>query len=353
MIAALLSCMGCAVYAQDKAPVIASPDSHAPIGVMGDHVHGKGELMFSYRFMSMRMGESLIGKDEVAPETIVTTIPNLFSGMTGMPPTLRVVPVSMTMNMHMVGVMYAPSDAVTLMLMGMYVQKDMDHTTFQGGMGVNELGVFTTSTSGLGDTRITALVKLLKKDGKSLHLNAGLSLPTGSITETDDILTPMNMNPTVRLPYPMQLGSGSLDALPGLTFSSKSEKIGWGSQVSTVIRLTENDEDYQFGNEFTLTSWGSYKLSKWLSGSLRATYFSAGEISGTDDNIAAPVQTANPAFQGGQRVDIGAGLNAIGQSGFIANHRLAIEFSVPAYQDLNGPQMKTNSVLTIGWQYAL
>ena len=31
------------------------PDSHAPIGVMGDHGHKTGEVMLSYRFMAMGM----------------------------------------------------------------------------------------------------------------------------------------------------------------------------------------------------------------------------------------------------------------------------------------------------------
>ena len=32
------------------------PDGHAPVSVMGDHTHNKGEWMFSYRFMSMDYG---------------------------------------------------------------------------------------------------------------------------------------------------------------------------------------------------------------------------------------------------------------------------------------------------------
>ena len=32
------------------------PDSHAPIGVMQDHTHNKGEFMFTYRFMYMYHG---------------------------------------------------------------------------------------------------------------------------------------------------------------------------------------------------------------------------------------------------------------------------------------------------------
>jgi len=33
----------------------ARPDGHAPISVMGDHMHKMGEWMVSYRYMSMEM----------------------------------------------------------------------------------------------------------------------------------------------------------------------------------------------------------------------------------------------------------------------------------------------------------
>ena len=39
------------------------PDGHAPIGVMGDHRHEAGEIMFSYRFMYMNMDGSRDGAD--------------------------------------------------------------------------------------------------------------------------------------------------------------------------------------------------------------------------------------------------------------------------------------------------
>jgi len=41
-------------------PKQARPDSHAPIGVMGDHGHKTGEMMFSYRVMTMNMREVLL-----------------------------------------------------------------------------------------------------------------------------------------------------------------------------------------------------------------------------------------------------------------------------------------------------
>ena len=338
--------------AQEQNPV-SKPDSHAPIGVMGDHTHKKGEFMFSYRFMTMTMKDNLMGSDDITPETIVTTIPNRFAGMPGMPPTLRVVPLNMTMNMHMLGAMYAPSDKITLMAMGMLVSSEMEHRTYQGGMGTTVLGNFTTKSSGLGDTKVSALFQLYEKEWTRMHFNLGLSIPTGSITETDQILTPMNATPEARLPYPMQLGSGTWDLLPGITYAGHKESLAWGSQLMGTVRLGDNEEGYHLGNRLEFTNWFSYRLAPWISSSLRLTAMTQGKVEGMDANIMAPVQTADPDRQGGTRIDGGLGVNLIGTKGFLRNQRLAFEFNLPLLQDLNGPQLKTSSVLTVGWQHAL
>ncbi|MFP6682722.1 MAG: hypothetical protein VCB07_11035 [Gammaproteobacteria bacterium] len=98
-------------------------DSHAPLGVMGDHLHKRGEWMFSYRFMHMDMNNNRISDNGISPETIVTTIPNRFFGSPMQPPTLRVVPLAMTMDMHMFGLMYAPTDGLTFMAMLNYTER--------------------------------------------------------------------------------------------------------------------------------------------------------------------------------------------------------------------------------------
>ncbi len=327
-------------------------DSHAPIGVMGDHRHDKGEIMLSYRFMRMSMEGSRIGTDEVSPEQIATTVPNRFFGIPGQPPTLRVVPTDMTMDMHMVGAMYAPTDWLTLMAMGMYTIKEMDHITFMGGMGTDRLGRFTTRASGFGDTKISALIRLYEDPVHKVHLNAGLSLPTGSITEEDQVLTPMGGTPTLRLPYPMQLGSGTVDLLPGITYAALEGPFGWGAQYMGVIRHSDNDEGYTLGDKHQVTAWASYLFADWISASFRVAGHTLDTIEGIDPRIVAPVQTANPEFQGGDRIDLGVGLNLLGTEGYIKDHRLAVEAVIPVYQDLNGPQLETDWILTVGWQYA-
>lgn len=75
------------------------PDGHAPISVMGDHMHGKGEWMFSYRHMSMNTEDLKQGNDDASIEDALADY--------------MVKPTKMPMNIHMLGAMYAPSDKIT------------------------------------------------------------------------------------------------------------------------------------------------------------------------------------------------------------------------------------------------
>ncbi|MEP1142746.1 MAG: transporter [Henriciella sp.] len=351
--AALCICLPASAHEGDGAHVTYATD-HAPIGVMADHRHKKGEWMASYRYMYMEMSGNRDGSDEISPEEIVTTAPNPFANPPMMPPTLRVVPTDMPMQMHMVGGMYGLTDRITLMAMGMYVSQEMDHITFQGAMGTTRLGEFTTETSGIGDTTIGAIIGL--DDGSYEHrqINLGLavSLPTGSIEGTDQILTPMGTTPSPRLPYPMQLGSGTFDLKPSLTARTRVGKWSYGAQASAVIRLDENDDGYTLGDIAKATGWLAYEAQPWVSFSGRLKARSVGQIDGTDALIRAPVQTADPDNHGGETVEVLAGINLAGQEGWQRGHRLSAEIGLPVLRDLNGPQLETDLTLTLGWQKA-
>ena len=333
-------------------------DDHAPIGVMADHAHKKGEVMFSVRAMHMEMKGNQIGTGSVDPDTIATTVPNRFAGMPMQPPTLRIVPVEMRTDMYMLGAMWAPSDAVTLMVMGNYIEKEMDHITYRGGMGTDQLGTFTTNPKSLGDTKVAALFPLLgipeptadRRD--ELTLKAGVSVPTGSIGQTDDILTPMGETPTIRVPYMMQTGTGTWDLEPALTYKGRRGKMGFGVQASASIKLGDNDADYAFGDVYEGSLWASYRPAQWISLSGRMRARTTGRVDGIDAVIMGPVQTANPDFQGGERVDLIGGINLVGTHGGLAGHRLGLEIGLPVHQNLNGPQMAGDWFATLGWQKA-
>ena len=267
------------------------------------------------------------------------------------PPTLRVVPTKMSMDMHMIGTMYAPTDWLTLMAMLNYVEKEMDHLTFMGPAGAAIRGQFTTKTSGIGDTRLSGLFKLLERGSHKAHLNFGVSIPTGSTEERDQILTPTGARPSPRLPYAMQLGSGTVDLLPGITYYGNHHKFGWGGQYMGTIR-TGDDNGYSWGDKHEVTGWASYNFLQWMSGAVRIKYSTMDEIDGRDTNIMAPVQTADPDNYGGDRVDLNFSLNLLSRGGSLKGHRVAIEGTVPIHQDLNGPQMETDYVISVGWQKA-
>ena len=307
-----------------------SASAHAPLGVMGDHLHKKGEFMVSYRYMRMEMDGNRIGTRRVSAREIVGTMMQ--------PGQFMVAPTSMPMDMHMVGGMYGLSDNITLMGMTSFISNSMDHLIRNGRE-------FSTESSGLGDTSISAMVKLFDHGKHKAHWQIGVSLPTGSTTERDD--TPAMQN--AFLPYPMQLGSGTYDLLPGLTYLGHADTLSWGAQLKAVIRTGDNDEGYTLGDQINATSWIAKDLSNNLSVSLRLNYLDKDAIDGANPALnPRMVQTADTALHAGERLDLSLGLNYLFDNG----HRLALEYGEAISQDLVGPQLEVDSVLTLGWQKA-
>lgn len=324
--------------------------AHGPIGVMGRHLMPKGKVMFGYRFGHMSMEGLRLGTNDISPDQVVTTIPNRFSGMPGMPPTLRVVPDEMTMSMHMISAMYGLSDNVTVMAMVPYVEKDMTAITYQGPVGTTVLGTSKRHSEGLGDIRVGATMGLLTKGKHKLNATLGLSLPTGSITETGQMLTPMGMRPTRRLGYAMQLGSGTYDLLPALTYQTSQGAFSYGAQLRATLRLGSNDEGYSLGDEYAANAWISYKAASWVSLSGRVEASTLGRIDGLDPNITMASPGSDPLNYGGDRITLFAGADFSPQQGVLKGHKIGVELGVPVYQDLNGPMLKTDWMLGVAWR---
>ncbi|TYA70014.1 transporter [Seonamhaeicola marinus] len=306
------------------------PDGHAPISVMGDHVHHKGEFMFSYRYMTMDMRQLRQGTDDVTNASAHANY--------------MVAPQDMVMNMHMLGAMYAPSDKITLMVMANYLENDM---TLQMRNGMN----FNTSSSGLGDVMVSALYSIFNKNNKAMHAQVGFNIPTGSIEEKD--VTPMSMGMQMQLPYPMQLGTGSFGAKLGLTYLGQCNTFSWGHQLTGMINVNDNDQDYKFGNQYRFNNWIAAKAGDNLSISVRLEGVLIDEIDGNSDLLnPMMVTTADTKNSGATFINSGFGLNYIINGGAFIGLRFATEISTPLYQDLEGIQLKQNYNLMFGLQYA-
>lgn len=316
-----------------------------PVGVMGAHLAGKGKVMLMYTPMFMKMDGSRIGTKSVSPETIVTTVPNRFDmnpGMPGVQPaTLRIAPDEMSMEMHMLSAMYGITDSISLMVMTAYVEKRMTMITFQDPAGATRLGVTEGSTEGIGDTTVALAFNLWKGHGHRVNGTLGVSIPTGSIDETGTMLMPHNAMMTMRSSYGMQLGTGTYDLVPSLTYMGNSGRLGWGAQYKARIALEgENDEGYRWGNQHEVTAWLSYSLTEGLSGTARLAASTQDQIHGADPNIRGIFQGTYPEFYGGDRIEAFLGLNGRMKLGDGTIARLGVEAGVPLYQDLNGPQLQ-------------
>ena len=315
-----------------------------PAGVMGAHLAGKGKVMLMYTPMFMKMDGSRIGTKSVSPETIVTTVPNRFDMNPApgiQPATLRIAPDEMSMEMHMLSGMYGITDSISLMVMTAYVEKRMTMITFQGPAGATRLGVTEGSTEGLGDTTLALAFNLWKGHGHRVNGTLGVSIPTGSIDEKGTMLMPHDAMMTMRSSYGMQLGTGTYDLVPSLTYMGNSGRLGWGAQYKARIALEdENDEGYRWGNQHEVTAWLSYGLTEGLSGTARLAASTQDQIHGADPNIRGIFQGTYPEFYGGDRIEAFLGLNGHMRLGDGTMARLGVEAGVPLYQDLNGPQLQ-------------
>ena len=313
---------------------------HAPAGVTGDHNHKKGEWMFSYRYMFMQMHDNRISGRKITDSEIATSQPNRFASVIGQPSNLRVIPKSMTMEMHMFGGMYAPSDFVTVMIMTNYSKKQMDHTTFRGGSGNNKLGEFETCTSGIGDLQISSLLQIYNRNNFNLIMKSGLSLPIGSTNQKDKILTPQGNRPKVLLPYSMQNGSGTMDITQGIIGTKSYSHFSYGASWESTFR-TQRSSGYNLGHKHKLTSWLAIQPINQVSISARVEYLKSDRINGINSNIILPVQTADPTNSGGDILNINIGLNTLNLS-YLKGCRFGFEIRAPLYQRMNGLQMEND-----------
>lgn len=323
----------------------ARPDGHAPIGILIDHTHKKGEWMLSYRYMHQALQGNQAGTQSVSDAQIYQQ--NLMS------------PDRMRMDMHMLMGMYGLTNRLTLMLMLNLSAMQMRMNMQPSGMTMNMPGMpsmssmtgpMTSRSTGLNDSQLYALYTLADWHQQRLMVSAGLNLPTGSIRQQG---TSADMYPNQRLPYMMQAGSGSLDLLPGLTYLGQRSHWSWGGQLSGILRPFYNTIGYRQGNELDLNGWLAYCWSNWISTSLRAESVQTGALKGVDPTLYTYMEpAANPANYGGQRVSGYVGINFYVRHGLFKGNRLAIEAGLPLYQNLNGTQMPLQSTLYAGWQRA-
>jgi hypothetical protein len=316
-------------------------DQHAPAGVLFDHMHKKGEIMLGFRYAgSFAGGQMLQGENSANDQDVID------NGCT--PHVCSMKPTDMTMNMYMLDIMYAPTDWLTLMVMPMWMSHEMtmgplkghipeEHGEHGGGHG-EHMGSHSHGTEGWGDTIFGPEIRLAEGAGYRLHISPMLSAPTGRVDyKTSGTFTH----------YGMQLGSGTWDFVPSITYTGRADRLTWGAQVLGIARLEkENDSGYRLGDVFQGTFWGSYRFANWISVSLRGLYTEQGKIEG---HYNGPHNHSSPPDlqfnYGGRFWDIGFGVNTVVTGGPLKGLRLSAEWLEPVMDDPNGYQLEREGTL--------
>jgi len=341
---------------------------HAPAGVMFDHMLPKaGDMMVGYRYMyGSQGGDMLHGTNLVSDQNIVA------DGCGPNPCFVK--PGSMTMNMHMLDIMYAPTDWLTLMLMPQFVDMSMTMNRLDGAPQDSEadnnvgnpqdpdgvplaIGQHIAhhvqnghETGGIGDVGMYAMFKLFDNGTHHVHITAGLSAPTG------DVDIQLRRNHKIDggfMDYGMQLGSGTWDFKPSLTYTGYIDQWSWGAQTNGTVRMEDqNESGYALGDMFQSTAWGSYNVTNWLTASVRGVYTLQGGIKGQFNDLINQFGSMNyPTNYGGKYWDVGFGLSAVVPSGDLAGNRVSVEWLQPVEDNVNGYQLERNGALTATWGY--
>jgi len=321
-----------------------------PAGIMFGHMlPAKGDLMVGYRFMLGKTnGNMQHGTHAVIDQTIIDqgcsdTIPCRFT------------PSTMNMHMHMIDIMYAPTRWLNVMLMPTFMDMDMNLRKLANAPpakpGTHEhQGIGGHETGAIGDTYLSGLIKLLDIPGHRAHISIGFSAPTGKV---DIEQRRMHRVDSGLIHFGMQLGSGTWDFMPSLTYQGEKKQLSWGMQVGGAKRMEDkNKSGYRLGDIFQTSVWGGVDLVPWLTASVRGIYTWQGAIQRDFDSLSSRIGSMDfPQNYGGQFWDIGFGLNAAVPRGKFAGNRFGFEWMQPVSNDFNGFQLDRKGSLAATWSY--
>jgi hypothetical protein len=203
---------------------------------------------------------------------------------------------------------------------------------------------FETDSTGLGDLELRALVPFMRKRNESLQVEMGISVPTGTTGERDRGAD----GSRERLPFPQQLGSGTVDLLPGMVYRGRWNTLSWGVAARAKFRVYENSKDYRLGHQYMISSWLAQSWTDWMSTSIRFAWQRRDNIHPIDRTLVNPER--DPKRQAGDFLELGPGVNFAVP--LLGDPRFGVEMSWPFYQDLQGPQVERDWRVTTGLEWA-
>jgi hypothetical protein len=304
---------------------LARPDGIAPIGVRGDHTLHAGQMLFSVRYDQESFDANFVSSHRVSTASVLADFP--------------FAPRRLFQNRETALFEYGATEDFTLLMTLPFQHSRLDYLDATGGSP-------STSFGNPGDVTITGLYVLYRRPGQQLHLNFGLSAPTGFLDSLTDQPSPTFPN----LPYVIRTSSGTYDLLPGLTYRGQNELWTWGAQATGDVHLGLNRAGYEVGDQVDMTAWLSRRLTQRWGASARIDGQGWGNVRGADPRLNTSLSPTNrPDMQGGQRLNVLFGINYFLPAKRTPGQQFSIEVGAPLFQSLDGPQLGLDWTLIAGW----
>lgn len=285
-----------------------------------------------------------MGTRTVSNEYVVSTVPFFLNPKQP----VRIVPQNVAGRMQVVSLSYGLTEDFAVYFNTGAVERSLETLVFKGTSGILPLYRNTPDTIGFVDSILSGVYRLYGDDVNRLQMSLGLSFPTGTNHALFyNFVKPNGSVADIRGFYGMQPGAGTFDIVPGIVYAGYSGAWSWGVSYRGRFPLGLNPDGYKWGDTHEFSQWGGYTWTPGLTATLRATTTLQGPISGMDPLINGAAVPANPAFYGGQRIELFGGGSISGKFIGYENVTLAGEAGLPVYQNLNGPQIMKN------WQAAI
>jgi hypothetical protein len=185
------------------------------------------------------------------------------------------------------------------------------------------------------------VLPFIKKGRESSHVHVGVKVPTGAYHRGGG---------TTRMPYDLQIGNGTWDLAWGWTYRGELDWLAWGGQISGIHPQGRNGLHYRDGSRFLMTGWSAVRLFAGLSTSVRLELEKINNISGRDRSLDQAADPSNNSkMRGGMSLQISPGLSFDVPQ--LPHQRIAVEATLPLWENLDGAQLKRDWALEVGWRW--
>jgi hypothetical protein len=312
--------------ADDRAKPSPRSSPPPPLGVrFGEPLEGQ-RFRVAYSFEQMQRKGMLSGDNQVSPSDVLNGSFNPYNRT----------PRRLELTAHTVQLAYAPHPRATLVVEVPFLMKKLRTRDDQGR-------VTQEQTQGVGDIGFALVVPFIRKGNERSQVHIGFDIPTGSIRRGGD---------ETRLPFDSQIGNGSYDFEWGWTYRGELDWFSWGGQATGRHPIDRNDLHYRTGSRFDISGWGAVRLLAGMSSSLRVGWHKQNNIRVASGDFRAGTindPSDNPKARGGFGFTVSPGLTVEWPQ--LSNQRVAVEFDIPVYQNLDGPQLKEQWSVRAGWQW--